>query len=60
MDKLSTKLNKNKTDIAPYQMHLPKLHENRLNLFKEIAIDFNHSLQTTLESPASLSDILLV
>ena len=32
----------------------------RLNLFKEIAIGYNHSLQTTSESPASLSDGLLV
>ena len=41
--------------------HFSKLVENILkyywlNLFKEIAIGFNHSLQMTRESPASLSD----
>ena len=32
----------------------------RLNSFKEITISFNHGLQMTLESPASLSDSHLV
>ena len=32
----------------------------RIHLFKVISINFSHSLQTTLESPASLSDGLLV
>ena len=67
MGKLLSKLckNENNTDISLYLIYLPKLHENilkyyRLNLFKESIIDFNHSLQTTLESPANLSDCLLV
>ena len=30
-----------------------------LNLFKEMAISFDHALQTTLESPANLSKSLL-
>ena len=59
MGKLSFQFSKNEnnTDISLYQIYLPKLPENmkyfRLNLFKEIAIGFN---QTTLESPANLSD----
>ena len=65
MDKLSYKLRKNedKTDISLYQIYQPELHENilkyRLNLVKEITIGFNYDLQTTWESPASLSDGLL-
>ena len=47
-----------------FQIYLPKLHENIkyywLNLFKEIAINFNRSLQTTSESPTSLSDALFL
>ena len=65
MGQLSSKLykNKNNTDISLYEMYKPKLHDNilkyyRLNLFKEIAIVFNHSLQVTLESPANFSDSL--
>ena len=65
-DKLSSKLrqNKNNTNSSLYQIYLPKLHGNflkyyRLDLFKEITIDFNHGFQTTLQSPASLSDGLL-
>ena len=67
MSKLSSELrqNDNSTEITFYPMHLPNLHENifnyyRLNLFKEIAIGFIHGLQTTSESPASLSDNHLV
>ena len=67
MGKLLSKLYKNEknTDISFYQIYLPKLHKNifkyyRLNLFKEITIDFNHDLLMTLVSPASLSDCLLV
>ncbi len=67
MSKLSSKLrkNENNTDISFYQIYLPKLHKNilkyyRLNLFKEIAIGFNHGLQMTSESLASLLDGLLV
>ena len=67
MAKLSSKLwkNENNTDISLYRIYLPKLHENilkyyRLNLFKEIAIGFNHSCQTTLVSATSFSDSLFV
>ena len=67
IDELSSKLHKNGNnyDISLYQIYLPKLYENilkyyRLNLFKEIPIGFNHSLQITSESPATLSDGLLV
>ena len=63
MGRLSFKLRKNKnyTDISHYQIYLPTLHENVLkynwlNLFKEIAIDFNHGLWTISESPESLFD----
>ena len=57
--------NENNIDISLYQIYLPKWHENimkyyRLNSFKEITIGFNHSLQMTSESPASLSNGLLV
>ena len=46
-------------------MYLAKLYENilkyyRLTLFKVIVFDFNNGLQTTSESPASLSYSLLV
>ena len=65
--KLSSKFHKNENniDISLYQIYLPKLHENilkylRLNLFKEITIGFNASLQTTSESPASISNGLLI
>ena len=66
MDQLSSKLCKNEnnrhltlTDI------FNKINENllkyyTLNLFKEIAIDFNQGLQTSWKSPAKLSDSLLV
>ena len=54
MGKPSSKLHKNEntTDITLYQIYLIKLHENilkyyRFNLFKQIAIGFNHGLQTT-------------
>ena len=52
----------NNTNISLYPIYLPKLHENilkyyRFNLFKEIAIDFNHSLYMTLEI---LKDFLTV
>ena len=67
MSKLSSKSCKiqNDTDISLYQIYLPKLLENilkfyRLDLFKEIAICFNHGHQTTSESPESISDGLLV
>ena len=60
---LSSKLRKNENniDMSLYQTYLAKLHENilkynRLNLFKEITIGFNHSFQMTLESSESLSD----
>ena len=36
------------------------LKSHRLNLFLEIAIGSNHSLQTTLESPVSPSNGLLI
>ena len=44
---------------------LQNIHENimkcyRLNLYKEIAIGFNHDLQMISEFPASLSEGLLV
>ena len=61
MGKLS-KLRKNdNTDISLYQIYLPKLNENifkcnRLNLFKEFVTGFKKGLQTTLESPASVSN----
>ena len=54
------------SDISLYEIYLPKSHENilkycRLNLFKEIAIGFNHDIEMTLEkSPASLSNSLLI
>ena len=61
----SSKLCKNEknTDIISlYQIYLLKLHDilkyNRLDLFKEIG--FNHGLQMTLETHASLSDGFLV
>ena len=43
--------NENNTNISLYQIYLPKLQENilkyyRFNLFKEIAIDFNHGIGT--------------
>ena len=55
----------NNTDIPFCQIYLPKLLENilkyeRLNIFKEIPINFNHNLQMTLESPIRLSNGLLV
>ena len=63
MGELSSKLykNKNNTDISD----LSELHENilkkyKLNLFKEIAVDFNHSLQMTSESSVSFSDGLFI
>ena len=51
--------NGNNIHISFYQIYLPKLPENtlknyRLNLFKDIAIDFNHGLQTSSESLAIL------
>ena len=54
-----------KNDITLYQIYWEKLHENilrfyRLNIFKEITIGFNYGLQMTLESPASLSDGIVV
>ena len=57
--------NENNTDTSFHLNYLPKLHLNILkyywlNLFKEIALDFNYSLQTTLESPENHSDGLLV
>ena len=65
MCKLTSKLckNINNTEISLYQ--IPKLHENilkcqRLDLFKKNATGFNHALQTSLKSPASLSDCLFV
>ena len=67
MGKPSSKLrkNENNTDSRFYQIYLPKLHEKvlkyyRLDLSKEIAIGFKHSLQTITESPASLFKSLLV
>ena len=67
MSKLLSKLckNENNTDISLYQTYLQKFHKNilrynRLNLFKEITIGFNHSLHITPESPASLSNGLIV
>ena len=67
MSNLSSKLRKkeNNTDIALYPIYLPKLHENilkyyRCNLFKEISIGFNYGLRTTLKSPVSHSNVLLV
>ena len=67
MSKLLSKLHKNQnsTDTSLYQIYLPKLHEDtlkyyRLDLFKEIAIFFNDSLQMSLESPTSISNDLLV
>ena len=52
--------NENNPCISLDQIYLPKFHENilkyyKLDLFKEIAIGFNHM---TSESPASLSDSL--
>ena len=53
MGKSSSQLRKNEdnTNISFYLIYLPKLHENvlaqwRLNLFKEIAISLNPSVQT--------------
>ena len=64
MGKLLSKLhkNENKTDNSLYQIYLLNLQKNilkyyRLNLFKEIAIGFNHSFQMTLEHPASLTTL---
>ena len=66
MGKLSSKLRKNEnyTDILPYQIYFSKLSENLLkyywlNVFKEIATDFNPGFQTTTESPTGLSNSLL-
>ena len=57
MDKLLYKLHKNENnaDILLYQVYLPKLHENiskycKSNLFKEIAISFNHGLLNLLQA----------
>ena len=57
--------NKNNIDISICQIYLLKFLENIfkyywLNLFKEIAIRFNHGLQMTPESSASLSYGLLL
>ena len=67
ISQLSSELckNENYTDISSYQIYLIELHENilkyyRFNLFKEIPLDFSHSLQITLESPASPFDNFLV
>ena len=67
MGKVSSKLHKNEnnTDIVLYQIYLPQILENIfkyyvLNSFKEIDIGFKRSLQTTSESPASLTDGLLL
>ena len=48
-------------DIPLNQITKPNLtlKYDRLNLFKEIATGFDHSLQTTSESTASLSDGLI-
>ena len=53
------------TDISLFRIYLPKLQGNimkyfRFNLFKEIAIGFEHGLQSTSEYPASLFDGLPV
>ena len=58
MGKLSSKLNKMK--IRLIKLHKKTLKYYRLNLFKEIATGFNHGLLTTLQSPASFFDSLLV
>ena len=50
MGKLSAySKNENSTDISLYRMYLPKLLENilKFNLFKDIAIGFNHDFQTS-------------
>ena len=67
MGELLSKLRKKEhnTDTSIYQIYLPKLHESimkyyRFNLFKEIAIGFSYGLETSSESPASISDDLLV
>ena len=57
--------NENSINISLHQIYLPKLHENilkyyGLNWVKDIAIGFNHSLHTTSESSASLSNSLFV
>ena len=53
------------TDVSLYQMYQSYLNEYifknyRLDLFKEIAIGFNHGLQMTFEYSASLSDGLKI
>ena len=65
--KLLSKLYKMKksSDILICQVYLPKLHENvlkyyRLNLFKEIAISYNHGLKMTSESPKTFLTVSLV
>ena len=67
MIKLSSNLciNENNAALSLYEGDLPKLSENilkcyRLNLFQEIVISINHGPQLTIESPASLSDGLLI
>ena len=63
MGQLPSKLRKN--NISLIQICSPKFYENilkdyRLTLLKGITIPFNHHLHTTSESPATLSDGLLV
>ena len=67
MDKLAFKsrISINVTNNSFYQIYQRKLHENFLkydgsNLFKEIAIGFNHGTQMTSEYPASVYDCLFV
>ena len=67
MGKASSKLRKNwnYTDTSLYQIYLLKLHENilkpyRLDLFKEITIDFKRDLNMTSKFPASLYKVLPV
>ena len=55
----------NDPDISHNHIYLLKLHGNilkyyRLNLLKEIVNNFSHGLQSTLESPASFFNGLLV
>ena len=62
---MTSKLYKNDIAISLFKVYLPKLLENILkyyclDLFKEITIDFNYCFHTTRESPASLSNGLLV
>ena len=67
MDKLSSKLckNENYTGISLSQIYLSKLQKNilkyfRLNLFKNIAVGFNHCFQISSEFPVSLSGGIFV